>query len=171
MRDRRDYVILGLVAALIFCVGLLAGQQFSVLPSAHAQDGFDPEQPVNAPGGPRQEKNTIGRSAAEEAGLDRGRTIPPTSSDSNSNNRFVAVTCPIGSGESVLFVLDAVSEQVTVYRYRRNKGLEFLAGRKIDYDLKINAYKDESQYTRDEMKELFDKQRARVAAKALKNNR
>ena len=38
MRDRRDFVIAALAAALLFTAGLLIGGQGSVLPAADAQD-------------------------------------------------------------------------------------------------------------------------------------
>ena len=44
-------------------------------------------------------------------------------------------------------------------------------GRTIDYDLKITGYQDISEYTRDEMKRLFEKQLARAEAKAVKSKR
>jgi hypothetical protein len=168
MRDRRDYVIAALAAALLFCLGVLAGRQASVLPAAVAQD-FDPEQPVNPkPGGTPPAKGGATIPVTPKVRPDIGGTYAPTASDSDSNNRFVAVTCPIGSGESVLFLLDSESEQLAVYRYERREGLEFLAGRKIDYDLRITGYQDVSRYTRDEMKAQFDREVARAAANAVK---
>jgi hypothetical protein len=137
----------------------------SVLPSASAQD---------APSG------IGGTSANSGAGITIGQdplaplksrvtTTGPTASDSNSNNRFVAVTTPIGSGESVLFLLDSEKEQITIYQFDRNKGLRFIAARKIDYDLKINGYEDKSRYSRNDLREQFEKQVAREAAKAARN--
>jgi hypothetical protein len=174
MRDRRDYLIAALAVGLVFCLGILVGGMGdSVLPAASAQDGaFNPEQPQNVPNGAANTGGgiTISPNPNIRPGTE-GRTVAPTASDSNSNNRFVAVTCPVGSGESVLFVLDAKTEQLTAYRFLRNKGLQFVGGRKIDYDLRITGYKDESEYTRDEMKRLFDKQLARAEAKAVKSKR
>lgn len=175
MRDRRDYWIAGLAAALLFTLGLLVGQHATVLPSADAQDqGFDPEQPVNPnPGGQPPVKDggiTIGSGPKIRPDLG-SRTTATTASDSDSNQRFVAVTCPIGSGESVLFLIDSKSDQLACYRYQRRKGLEFLAGRKIDYDLRIAGYKDISKLSRAEMKALYDKEVARATAEALKKSK
>ena len=97
-------------------------------------------------------------------GLD-GRAVPPTASDSNSNNRFVAVTSPVGSGESILFLIDSDHDQLLAYRFLRRKGLQFVAARKIDYDLKISSYKDLSEFTRDDMKRLWNKQRSKELRK------
>ena len=97
MRDRRDYVIAVMAAALLFFLGIVVGNGGSLLPAARAQDSaFDPEQ-------------TAGGGAANSGGsglaLNSNRSIRPgfeagpssvTASDSNSNNRFVAVTAPIG---------------------------------------------------------------------------
>ena len=162
MRDRRDFVIAALAAALFFTAGLLAGG-VDVLPEAAAQDA-----------GARGNSNTgtgsgvtITRDPLSSL-RNRVTTTGPTASDSNSNNRFVAVTTPIGSGESALFLIDAEREQITVYRYTRNKGLAFLAARKIDYDLKINGYEDKSDYSRDKLRREYEKQVAKTAAKASK---
>jgi hypothetical protein len=174
MRDRRDYLIAALGAALLFCLGLQVGHGVTPLPRAEAQDApagnhptVDPQTPQDptpsAPGG-------INIQTTPQTRPGEGRTSA-TASDSNSNNRFVAVTCPVGSGESVLFLLDSETEQLAVYRFRRDKGLEFLAGRKIDYDLRIAGYEDASKYSRDDMRRLFEKQRAREAADAVKDGK
>jgi len=172
MRDRRDYVIAVLAAALLFCVGVFAGRQASVVPAAQAQDqGFDPTAPVGqAPPGSAQGTGggvTIPGGSPLGSRFS-GRTMAPTSSDSNANNRFVAVTCPVGSGESVLFLIDSQSEQVACYTYQRYKGLSFLAGRNIEYDLKVNGYQDISELTHEEMRNLYEKQIAKQAAQAAK---
>lgn len=181
MRDRKDLTIAALAAALLFCVGLLVGRGQAplgalpaVLPTASAQDsggdsgGFGPEDVIDTANGAANTGGiNIPRTPSVRPGLD-GRTASYTASDSDSNNRFVAVTTPIGSGESVLFLIDSNNEQVTAYRYRRGKGLEFLAARKIDMDLRITGYQDMSKYSRDEMKRLFDKQAAREQAEAVR---
>ena len=175
MRDRRDYLIAGLAAGLLFTLGVLLGQSGDILPRAEAQDSnansFDPTQPVNPVPGAGSGGVSINTGTPGRPGYEGGRTSAQTASDSNSNNRFVAVTSPVGSGESVLFLLDSESEQIAVYRFHRSKGLEFLAGRKIDYDLRITGYEDRSKYSREDMRRLFETQRAREAADALKDEK
>jgi hypothetical protein len=161
MRDRRDYVIAALAGALLFCVGLQVGHSVELLPPAAAQDPTPNDGTVDPVAPQNPTPSDLGGVTIQQTPNTRpgeGRTSA-TASDSDSNNRFVAVTCPVGSGESVLFVLDAQSEQIAVYRFRRDKGLEFLAGRKIDYDLKIAGYEDGSKYSRDDMRRLFERQR------------
>jgi hypothetical protein len=165
MRDSRDYIIAALGAALLFCLGLVLGGQgmggladVDVLPAASAQDGG-----INNPSGGDgtiPPGSTPAPSVDYRPGLD-GRSVPPTASDSNSNNRFVAVTSPIGSGESILFLIDSENDQLLAYRFLRRKGVQFVGARKIDYDLKISEYKDLSEFTRDDMKRLWNKQRSK----------
>jgi len=171
MRDRRDYWIAALAAALLFMLGVAVGNGGSLLPSARAQDGgFDPEQPAgspaNSPGSPGG-GISINPNPSIRPGFD-SRTTAITASDSDSNNRFVAVTTPIGSGESALFLIDSKNDQLVVYRFDRRKGLMFLAGRKIDYDLRLRGYMDKSEFSRDEMKRLYEQHAARAAAKSAK---
>ncbi len=166
MRDRRDVILAVLAGALLFCLGLLAGQSGGILPGAEAQDSGNLQDP-NAPGA--QPPVDPGPPDIRPEGM--GRIYAATPMDSNSNNRFVAITSPVGSGESVLFVLDSKHEQLLCYRFLRNKGLSFLAARKIDYDLKINEWNDQSRFTRDEMKRLYAQHAARAAAKAVKGDK
>ena len=164
MRDRRDVVIAALAAALLFTAGLLVGRAGDdIVPSAHAQDA--PPSGVNPKGaGPGI---TIGQDPLAPL-KSRVTTTGPTASDSNSNNRFVAVTTPIGSGESVLFLVDSKNDQIALYQFDRNKGLKFMAARKIDYDLMIDGYQDMSEFTRLELKKEYKKQVAQGAAQVAK---
>ena len=170
MRDRRDYVIAALAAVLLFCQGIVVGGGGSLLPAARAQ-GFDPEQPAGGGAGNSGGAGmSVNPTRSIRPGFESG-TSAITASDSDSNNRFVAVTAPIGSGESVLFLIDSKNDQLVVYRYERRKGLVFLAGRKIDYDLKILGYEDHSKFSRDAMKRLHDDHVARKASKAAKRKK
>lgn len=165
MRDRRDVVIAAMAAALLFTAGLLVGRAGDdLVPSAHAQDNTPPGgiNPQNPSGGITIAQDPLAPLKS------RVTTTGPTASDSNSNNRFVAVTTPIGSGESVLFLVDSKKEQIALYQFDRNKGLKFLAARKIDYDLRIDGYQDMSEFTRSELKQEYQKQVAQGAAQVAK---
>jgi len=175
MRDRRDYAIAALAAALLFSLGLYLGRGGSILPGAEAQDTLNPNAPpANSSGTPGVPAGGVNVSPPPPPTVRPGfesRTSSYPGSDSNSNNRFVAVTTPIGSGESVTFVLDAETEQLAVYRFQRDKGLMLVAARKIDYDLKLSGFNDRSEYTREELKALFEKELARSKALATKNGK
>jgi hypothetical protein len=167
MRDRRDFVIAALAAALIFTAGLLLGGAGSVLPQAQAQDSGASATGGNVPPGSGT-GITVGNDPLAML-RNRVTSTSPTASDSMSNNRFVAVTTPIGSGESALFLIDAKTEQLAVYRFVRNKGLAFLAARKIDFDLKLNGYEDHSEYSREKLRLEYEKQIAKSTAKKVKS--
>lgn len=176
MRDTRDYLIAGLFAALLFCVGLLVGQEMRVLPEAAAQgvpggtgvpaNPPGPEIPVNGPQQPATGGVTIQPGGAANRARAESRTSASRPTDSDSNNRFVAVTCPTITGESVLFLIDSLQEQIAVYRYQAGQGLEYLSSRKIEYDLRVSGYHDMSEYTYDQMRELYQQETGRQAAKA-----
>ncbi len=168
MSDRRDLAILLLTGGLLFCLGLLLGQGASVLPEAGAQDGVridTPIGPVNIPSDPF--------SGNRPRITDRlnSRTVASQASDSDSNNRFVAVTIPIGSGDSVLALVDTRSERLLMYRFLRNKGLQLVAARQFDFDLRLSGYQDRSEYTRDELRKEYEKSLAKIAAKSAKNSK
>ncbi|MGH7163412.1 MAG: hypothetical protein ACREID_07995 [Planctomycetota bacterium] len=175
MRDRRDYVIAALGAALLVCLGILAGNGIQFLRVAGAQDGSG-NPPASSGNGELEQPGTTGVGVTINTGPGPAgapsletRTVASSASDSDSNNRFVAVTSPIGSGESVLFLVDSEKEQLVVYRYLRGKGLMLMAARKIDYDLKISEYKDFSDFSRNEIKEQYEREEARERARAAKS--
>jgi len=171
MRDTRDYLIAGLFAALLFCVGLLVGQEMQVLPEAAAQGvpggtGAPANPQTATPLPPPQQPGPIAEPPGAARARAEGRTSASRPTDSDSNNRFVAVTCPTITGESVLFLIDSVHEQIAIYRYVAGQGLEYLSSRKIEYDLRVSGYHDMSEYTYDQMRDLYQQEVGRQAAKA-----
>ena len=80
MHDRRDYVIAGLAAGLLFCLGILVGQLGGdVLPNAAAQDGgFDPTQPQNPSGNPVDPGGIVITPNPSIRPGTAGRTVAPT---------------------------------------------------------------------------------------------
>ncbi len=84
-------------------------------------------------------------------------------------NGFIAVTGSYGVGTSVLYVLDTNTKQIAVYEARGgspgSRRLYFVGARRIDLDLQLVGYNDESdpevQY--DSLKRRFDSGRAEAA--------
>jgi hypothetical protein len=86
----------------------------------------------------------------------------------DSNNRAIALSASIGNGESVVYYFDTETRRLLVYQYRglvgHNKplgsgdsgGVRLLAARHMDYDLKLESYRDLSEKTRNELKETFE---------------
>jgi len=168
MHDRRDRIIAALAAALCFGFGLWIGRGADLLPRAAAQDPAPGSAP--APSTNRNEPIVGPATTPSPRPGFESRTTPHTASDSDSNNRFVAVTTPIGSGESVTFVIDSEKEQLLVYRFVRNEGLRLVAARKIDMDLELSAYNDRSDFSRDELKAMRERERMKNAAKEIKKD-
>ena len=84
-----------------------------------------------------------------------GQGYPGGSTD--SNNRMIAVTGTIGSGVSVLYVIDTQNGNLAVYQCKGGKSIALVAARNIEWDLKIEAFHDESVYRPRELKKLvFD---------------
>jgi len=88
----------------------------------------------------------------------RGQGYPGGTAD--SNGRMIAVTGTIGSGVSVLWVIDTVNGTMAVYQCRGGKSIALVAARKIEWDLKIEEFHDESLYSPKRLKKLFFEQPA-----------
>jgi hypothetical protein len=82
----------------------------------------------------------------------------------SSNNRFIAATGSVGSGMSVLWLVDTEGKRVLVYGTNNlGKDVEFRAARNIEWDLKLEFLNDESQYQVEDLKRLAEKQKAAQA--------
>lgn len=57
---------------------------------------------------------------------------------------MIAVTGLIGSGVSVLYVIDTEKKQLAVYNAAGGKEIRFVAARRIKYDLELKTWKDAS---------------------------
>jgi hypothetical protein len=82
-----------------------------------------------------------------------GQGYPGGTAD--SNNRMIAVTGTIGSGVSVLYVIDTVERQLAIYQCRGGKSVELVAARRIEWDLKVDQFHDESLYTPDSLRKRY----------------
>jgi hypothetical protein len=82
-----------------------------------------------------------------------GQGYPGGTAD--SNNRMIAVTGTIGSGVSVLWVIDTVDRQLAVYQCRGGKSVELVAARRIEWDLKIDQFHDESLYDPETLRQRY----------------
>ena len=98
----------------------------------------------------------------------RGSQPVPGLGTSDSNNHAIALAASIGGGESAVYYFDTKARRVLVYQYKgiiqgskpldgRDKGgLRLLAARHIDYDLRLEGYRDLSQQTRAQLKKAYD---------------
>jgi hypothetical protein len=82
----------------------------------------------------------------------------------DSNNRFIAATGSVGSGMSVLWLVDTQGKRVLVYGTNNlGKSIELRAARNIEWDLGLDEYMDDSQYKPEDLKRMADRQRGPVA--------
>ncbi|MDF1699732.1 MAG: hypothetical protein P1V36_01040 [Planctomycetota bacterium] len=133
----------------------------------------DPPTP-NVPGptsGPQSGQNPgIGPTVNPLGGsfTPRGGQPVPGLGTSDSNNHAIALAASIGGGESAVYYFDTKSQRLLVYQYkgiiqgskpldgRDRGGLRLLAARHMDYDLRLEGYRDLSQRTRAQLKSAYD---------------
>ena len=92
-------------------------------------------------------------------------TEPPLVYEANGNsaatsaNGILAVTGSYGVGTSVLYVIDTERQQMAVYEARggakSTRRLVLVGARRIDLDLQLEGYNDESEFEYQELKAMF----------------
>jgi hypothetical protein len=155
--DRRSLLI-GLLAGgwLATLVGLT---DLSPFRSAGAQDAVPPGNRPPLPADPAT-PITPGRTVNPSDVTDRARGIPnPGGNTSAFNNKAIALAGSIGGGESVVYYFDTEQQRLLVYQYQTGSrgGLRLVAARHIDYDLRLEGYRDLSDRSREELKEDYEK--------------
>lgn len=80
---------------------------------------------------------------------------------SSSANGILAVTGSYGVGTSVLYVIDTTTKQLAVYEARGGSSsmrrLVLVGARRIDLDLQLEGYNDESEFSFDVLRRRFEK--------------
>jgi hypothetical protein len=83
------------------------------------------------------------------------------SGQSGSANGFIAVTGSYGVGTSVLYVIDTVSRQLAVYEALGGspggRRLMLVGARRIDLDLQLEGYNDESEFSYRDLSRRFER--------------
>jgi len=94
------------------------------------------------------------------SGEGSGRTEPGAAhaegATANSNGRMIAVTGAVGSGVSVLWLVDTEDQRLSVYRSENGKNLVWVAGRNIAYDFKVEGYHDDSKESAEKLRRLWE---------------
>lgn len=154
--DRRSLIIGALAGGWLATLALLLlpalGPGVGLGTRAHAEDPPAGEAPN--PNGPRSPGPTVNPIDAFNA---RGGPNPGGGT-SDSNNRAIALSASIGSGQSAVWFFDTARERVLVYAFEPGSkgGLKLLAARHFDMDLKLEGYNDISAKSRSELKEAYD---------------
>ena len=174
-----------------FLIGFLVGGWIAtllVLLLPHGLDrlGLDRLDGVSVPGAMREAQAQEDRPTTPRQPLGpNGPTLPgptvnplgggpsprgfanPGGGTSDSNNRAIALAASIGSGESAVYYFDTEARRLCVYQYKgagSSGGLRLLAARYIDYDLKLETYRDLSEKSPREMRRLWEASRGADAA-------
>jgi hypothetical protein len=163
--DRRS-LLLGFVAGG-WIATIALGTPLSPFRSAAAEPPIPlpPAVPPQAPQPGLPAPNPLdpaspGRTVNPTDGSTRARGIPNNGTGTAAwNNRAIALSGSVGSGESVVYYIDTESQRLCVYQYRPGErgGLSLLAARHIDMDLKLEGYRDRSEKSRDDLKADYDR--------------
>lgn len=78
----------------------------------------------------------------------------------SGNNRMIAATGSVGSGMSVLWILDTETKRLLVYGTNSlGKNVELRAARNVTWDLALDELNDDSQYKAEDLQRLAEKRR------------
>lgn len=139
----------GLVAVLLLGAAFHLGRHVPIHEhdTLQAQSGRGPGVPPK----PRTNEPTRSRDPLVYGG-DGGATAA-------TSNGYMAVTGSYGVGTSVLYLIDTNNQQLLVYEARGGsqsmRRLVLVGARRIDLDLQLIDYNDESEYKRSDLQRLF----------------
>lgn len=151
----KNVALLLLLAALAYLLGRASGES--------AAGGALEAEPYGASGAvsPSPLPTAQGRrTGGKPKGTETEALVFESSGDSSgAANGFIAVTGSYGVGTSVLYVLDTRSKQLAVYEARggstNSRRLYLVGARRIDYDLQLVGYNDESEFSHGDLANRF----------------
>jgi len=158
--DRKGFLVGflagGWLATVVVLVALHAG-----LPQAAAQGGGTTTPPPGGgPVGPGGSGTVpVGPSVNPLDDTSARGIVNPGLGTSDSNGRAIALSASFGGGQSVVYYFDTEAKRLCVYMYSPGTrgGLRLLAARLIDFDLRLESYKDLSEKSPREMREAYEK--------------
>ena len=84
---------------------------------------------------------------------------PPSGASAASNNRMIAVTGIDRTGASVLYLIDTEDKQLAVYQATggtsSKMGVKLIGARRLDLDLQLFGFNDQSDYSYRELQAQF----------------
>ena len=153
--DRKGLLIGFLAGGWLATVLVLLLPQIGLLPAQAQGGGLAPPapSPVGAGGVP------VGPSVTPMAGGETRGIVNPGLGTSDSNRRAIALSASVGGGTSVVYYFDTVANRLCVYQYSPGNrgGLRLLAARSIEWDLKLERYRDLSEKSPTEMREAYER--------------
>ncbi len=155
-----------LTAALAFFVGREFASKPAELEGMALRSSVTPAfpSPIQGRRPPSRGKAGNVKKAPRGVGEPTEAEVLPYESGSGSmaaGNGIIAVTGSYGVGTSVIYVIDTNERQLAVYEARGgSKGgrrLYLVGARRIDLDLKLEGYNDESEYSYQKLRDAFEK--------------
>lgn len=136
----------------------LLGQRLPMLAPAPAELAAQGRGgPINPPPPPAPAPGT----AIPGSGTEAPMVYPDDGGQAAVGNGFLAVTGSYGVGTSVLYLVDTVHRQLAVYEARGGAGAQrrvvLVGARRIDLDLQLEGYNDQSEYDYSALRDLFRK--------------
>jgi len=95
-------------------------------------------------------------------GQDRTQVLPlsPVSATADSNDQMIAVTGVDVTGGSLLYLIDTQNRHLSVYQAtggtKSTMKIEWVGGRNIDLDLRVDGFNDKSQFSYKDLEARFD---------------
>lgn len=84
----------------------------------------------------------------------------PSFATSDSNGSMIAVTGIDVTGSSLLYLVDTENRALSVYQATGGTSsmmnLKWVGARKIDLDMRVDGFNDESEYTYKQLAEMFE---------------
>jgi hypothetical protein len=149
-----------------FGVAFLVGQRLPVAdPSGPVTAGADPAVPAllsaQGRGGPINPPPPAPAPGTGAPAPEATMVYPDDGGQAVAGHGFLAVTGSYGIGTSVLYLVDTERRQLAVYEARGGAGAQrrivLVGARKIDLDLQLEGYNDQSEYDYSGLRELFRK--------------
>jgi hypothetical protein len=153
--DRKGLMIGFLAGGWLATVLVLLLPQVGLLPARAGGGGIAP-QPA-APQGAGAVP--VGPTVTPISGGGTRGIVNPGLGTSDSNNRAIALSASIGGGASAVYYFDTEANRLCVYQYTNGSkgGLRLLAARSIEWDLKLETYRDLSEKSPQEMREAYER--------------
>lgn len=89
------------------------------------------------------------------------RAFPTPGGTADSNGRMIAVTGTDLTGSSILYLVDTQTQQLAVYQAvggsRNSRKIYLVGARRIDFDLQLRGYNDESEYSWRDFSGMFER--------------
>lgn len=83
----------------------------------------------------------------------------PSGSNADSNGSMIAVTGVDLTGSSILYLVDTESRQLAIYQAQgggaSTQGVKFVGARRIDLDLQLDGFNDDSELSFKELEQKF----------------